>query len=76
MKEHTKSLGNDMPKIVKCVYYAITLFGNVVINKIPSRHIRKWFYQLMGAEIGKIHFHLEESRFYYQRGLSLQMVLQ
>ena len=50
MKEHTKSLGNDMPKIVKCVYYAITLFGNVVINKIPSRHIRKWFYQLMGAE--------------------------
>lgn len=27
MKEHTKSLGNDMPKIVKCVYYAITLFG-------------------------------------------------
>lgn len=53
MKEHSKSLGNKMPRPVKCVYYAIVLFGNMVINKIPSRHIRKWFYQLMGAKIGK-----------------------
>lgn len=52
-REHRKSLGNKMPKIVKCIYYAITLFGNVVINKIPSRHIRRWFYQLMGARLGK-----------------------
>ena len=42
-----------MPKPIKIIYYAITLFGNVVINKIPSRHIRKWFYQLLGAKIGK-----------------------
>lgn len=52
-REHHKSLGNKMPKIVKCIYYAITLFGNVVINKIPSRHIRRWYYQLMGAKLGK-----------------------
>ena len=52
-RTHKKSLGNKMPKPIKIIYYAITLFGNVVINKIPSRHIRKWFYQLLGAKIGK-----------------------
>lgn len=71
MKEHTKSLGNDMPKIVKCVYYAITLFGNVVINKIPSRHIRKWFYQLMGAEIGKNTFPSRRVEVLLPKGLKL-----
>lgn len=49
MSEYQKSLGNEMPKAIKAAYYAVTLFGNVVINKIPSRHLRKWFYQLMGA---------------------------
>lgn len=71
MKEHTKSLGNDMPKIVKCVYYAITLFGNVVINKIPSRYIRKWFYQLMGAEIGKNTFPSRRVEVLLPKGLKL-----
>lgn len=50
---HQKSLGNDMPRLIKCVYYAVTLFGNVVINKIPSRHLRRWFYLGMGAKLGK-----------------------
>lgn len=53
MREHKKSLGNSMSKPVKCIYYAVTLFGNAVINKIPSRHIRKWFYQCMGAKTGR-----------------------
>ena len=35
------SINRTMSKPVKCVYYAIVLFGNVVVNKIPSRHIRK-----------------------------------
>ena len=35
---HTKSLGNQMSKPVKCIYYAVTLFGNAIWNKIPSRH--------------------------------------
>lgn len=51
-ESHKKSLGNNMSKPVKCLYYAITLFGNTVINKIPSRHVRKWFYQLLGAKMG------------------------
>lgn len=52
-KEHKKSLGNDMPKPIKCIYYAVTLFGNEVWNKIPSRHLRRWYYQMLGANFGK-----------------------
>lgn len=53
MKEHNKSLGNHMSKPVKCVYYAVVLLGNMIVNKLPSRHLRKWFYQLLGAKLGK-----------------------
>lgn len=53
---HEKSLGNQMPKLIKCFYYALTLFGNTVWNKIPSRHLRKWFYQMLGAKLGKRSF--------------------
>ena len=53
MSEHRKSLGNDMPKPIKCIYYTLVLLGNMIINKIPSRHLRKCFYQLLGAKIGK-----------------------
>lgn len=52
-KQYTQSLGNDMPKLKKYVYYAIVLFGNAIWNKIPSRHLRKWFYQMLGAKIGQ-----------------------
>lgn len=48
-----KPINNKMSKPVKYIYYAIVLFGNMIVNKIPSRHIRKWFYQLLGAKIGK-----------------------
>lgn len=47
------SPNKQMGRFVKYLYYPIVLFGNVIINKIPSRHIRKWFYQLLGAKIGK-----------------------
>lgn len=68
---HTKSLGNEMPKFVKMVYYAITLFGNVVCNKLPSRHIRRWFYKLMGAKLGKNTFPCRRVEVLYPRGLTL-----
>ena len=38
---------NNMSKPIKCIYYAIVLFGNMIINKIPSRHLRKGFYKLL-----------------------------
>lgn len=47
------SINRKMSKPVKCIYYAVVLMGNMIVNKIPSRHIRKWFYQLLGAKIGK-----------------------
>ena len=40
----------------KYFYYPVMLFGNVVINKIPSRNIRKWYAQLWGVRIGKSYF--------------------
>lgn len=70
-KMHTKSLGNEMSKPAKMVYYAITLFGNVVINKIPSRHIRKWFYQMMGAKIGQNSYPCRRVEVLLPRGLVL-----
>lgn len=43
---------NDMPRWMKYFYYPVVLFTNVVINKIPSRHFRKWMYQILGARVG------------------------
>ena len=28
---HNKSLGNDMPKAIKCLYYTVTLFISIFI---------------------------------------------
>lgn len=58
-------------KIKKCIYYSIVLFGNVVINKIPSRHIRKWFYQIMGAKIGKKSVICRRADILYPKGLNI-----
>lgn len=71
MKEHKKSLGSDLPRWKKSIYYATTLFGNVVINKIPSRHIRKWFYSVMGAKIGDNSVICRRAEILYPRGLNI-----
>ena len=71
IQKHTKSLGNDMPKVIKCLYYAVTLFGNIMINKIPSRHIRKWFYRLMGAKLGRNTFPCRRVEILLPKGLKL-----
>ena len=34
-----KSMSNDMSKAHKAIYYAITLWGNRIINKLPSFHV-------------------------------------
>ena len=70
-KEHTKSLGNQMTKPVKCIYYAVTLFGNAICNKIPSRHVRKWFYQMLGAKMGKNTFPCRRVEILLPQGLNL-----
>lgn len=70
-KTHTKSLGNQMSKPAKCIYYAVTLFGNAIWNKIPSRHLRKWFCQPMGAKIGKNTFPCRRVEALFPKGLTL-----
>lgn len=42
-----------MGRFTKYFYYPLVLFGNVIVNKIPSRHIRKWWYLILGAKMGK-----------------------
>lgn len=51
---------NDMQKFKKYMYYPLVLFSNVVFNKIPSRHFRRWCYRMMGA-------HIEEGSFLFRR---------
>lgn len=66
-----KSMGNGMSKPLKVVYYAVTLWGNRIINKLPSRHIRKWFYQIMGAKIGKNCFPCRRVEILLPKGLEI-----
>ena len=68
------SINRTMSKPVKCVYYAIVLFGNVVVNKIPSRHIRKWFYQMLGAKIGKRSTICRRADILFPKGLNLNLL--
>ena len=66
-----RSMGNNMPKVVKIAYYVITLFGNTIVNKIPSRHVRRWFYQMLGAKIGKKTFPCRKVEVLLPKGLDL-----
>ena len=67
-----KSMGNEMCKPVKSIYYAVTLWGNRVINKLPSRHVRKWFYQALGARIGKSCYPCRRVEILLPKGLVLE----
>ena len=69
---HHKSMGNNMSKPVKAIYYALTLWGNRIINKLPSRHIRKWFYQMLGAKFGKNCFPCRRVEILLPKGLMLE----
>lgn len=72
MREHHESLSHELPYAVKCFYFAFALFGNVVINKIPSRHIRFGYYKLLGAKIGPNAGFSRRVEISYPRGLSIQ----
>ena len=66
-----KNINNKMPKPIKCIYYAMVLFSNVFVNKIPSRHIRKWVYKILGAKIGKHTFICRRVDILFPKGLNL-----
>ena len=58
-----------MSKIIKMIYYSINLFGNVVINKIPSRHFRRLFYRMLGARFGKGSFFFRRVETLFPKGI-------
>lgn len=70
-RTHNKSLGNNMSKPRKALYYTVVLFINTVWNKLPSRHLRKWAYKLMGAKIGKNTFPCRRVEVLFPRGLKI-----
>ena len=71
MDNHKASLGNSMSKPLKCLYYSLVLLGNIVINKIPSRHVRKWFYQILGAKIGRDTVIFRRAEVLFPKGLDI-----
>ena len=62
---------NDMNHKLKYFYYPLFLFRNVVINKIPSRHLRKWIDQLLGVKIGKGSFLFRRTELLFPKGISI-----
>ena len=70
-KQHNKSLGNKLPRLVKYAYYTVTLFVNMFWNKIPSRHLRKLAYILLGAKLGKDTFPCRRVEVLFPIGLNL-----
>lgn len=62
---------NDMSHWVKYIYYPLTLFRNAVINKIPSRHFRRFVDRLMGVRIGSGSFLFRRSEILFPKGLSI-----
>lgn len=64
--DHTK-----MARWKKYIYYPLTLFGNVILNKIPSRHIRRWFYLLMGTRMGKKTYFFRRVEVLFPKGIHI-----
>ena len=67
-----KSIGNEMSKPGKAFYYALTLWGNRIINKIPSRHLRRGFYKMLGAKMGKKTFFSRRVEVLLPKGLKME----
>lgn len=60
-----------MKGIKKKIYYAIVLFSNVVINKIPSRKFRNLFYKIMGAQIGEGTVIFRRAEILFPKGMNI-----
>lgn len=58
-----------MNHFFKYVYYPLFLFRNTVINKIPSRHFRKWVDKLLGSRIGKNSYLFRRTELLFPKGL-------
>lgn len=61
----------DMGHDLKYIYYAIVLFRNVLLNKIPSRHFRKMTDKILGAQIGQKSFLFRRVEVLFPKGLNI-----
>lgn len=66
---HHRSMSNTMPRLLKPLYFAVNLWGNRIINKIPSRHLRRGFYRMLGMEAGRGSFLSRRVEVLYPKGL-------
>ena len=66
------TINHQMSKPIKILYYSIVLFVNAVVNKIPSRHLRKWVYEALGTKIGKDSVICRRTEILFPRGLEIQ----
>ena len=63
---------NDMPHWLKYFYYPLVLFTNVILNKLPSRHIRKLVYKSLGVQFfGKNTFFFRRVEVLFPYGLKI-----
>ncbi|RGW24554.1 acyltransferase [Ruminococcus sp. AF13-28] len=53
------------------IYNTLNLLGNTIINKIPSRHLRRKYYKLLGAKIGEGSFLFRRVETLEPKGLQL-----
>lgn len=60
---------DDMEHWKKYLYYPLTIFRNVVLNKIPSRHVRRFIDKLMGARIGSGSYLFRRTEVLFPKGL-------
>ena len=60
---------NDMAHWKKYIYYPLTFFRNDIINKIPSRHFRRFVDKMLGARFGKGSFLFRRTEILFPKGL-------
>ena len=63
---------NNMNHYLKYIYYPLFLFRNTVINKMPSRHFRKFIDIFLGARIGKNSFLFRRTELLFPKGLLIR----
>ncbi len=61
----------NMKQWKKYLYYPLVLLRNIIVNKIPSRHLRKWIDLLLGARIGRGSFLFRRTEVLFPKGLNI-----
>lgn len=71
MKKDINYLKNKN-KVFKCFYYALVIFVNDIVSKIPSRHFRSWVYKMLGVELKKTSMIYRNTELIYPYGITIE----